>query len=378
MADINNIEELDTEEFDLEEDKGLSEELTDINEPFNPKDIDIQAIQTTMDTIIKRLLHDEIDLNPDFQRSANLWKPQYMSRLIESLLIRFPLPAFYFDGTDDDKWQVVDGLQRLSTIKKFVIDRTLKLQKLEFLHQFEGMTYDDLPRNLQRRIDEAQITMYLIKPGTPINVKFSLFYRINTGGLQLKPQEIRHALSQGINDGQASKFLKKITDSQIFKEVGRVSGKRMLDKELILRHISLKKTNYLDYKAPMISFLNNAMELLGNASEESLNKLEEDIIKALELSKHIFGEDAFRKSLVEGKLKVINRALFEAVSVLFSELTSEQVENLQSNKELFLVDFKNLFVNTEFYASITYSTAESSSLKTRFEMISSTINKHAK
>jgi len=114
MVDTNNIEE-----FDTEEDKSLSEELTDINEPFDPKDIDIQAIQTTMDTIIKRLSHDEIDLNPDFQRSANLWKPQYMSRLIESLLIRFPLPAFYFDGTDDDKWQVVDGLQRLSTIKKF-------------------------------------------------------------------------------------------------------------------------------------------------------------------------------------------------------------------------------------------------------------------
>ena len=374
MVDTNNIEE-----FDTEEDKSLSEELTDINEPFDPKDIDIQAIQTTMDTIIKRLSHDEIDLNPDFQRSANLWKPQYMSRLIESLLIRFPLPAFYFDGTDDDKWQVVDGLQRLSTIKKFVIDRTLKLQKLEFLHQFEGMTYDDLPRNLQRRIDEAQITMYLIKPGTPINVKFSLFYRINTGGLQLKPQEIRHALSQGINDGQASKFLKKITDTQLFKDVGRVSGKRMLDKELILRHVSLKKTNYLDYKAPMISFLNNAMENLGNDSEAVLSDLESGIIKAFELAKNIFGEDAFRKSLVQtGKHKVINRALFEAVSVLFSELNENQNNKLLKNKELFLIDFKQLFENTEFYASITYSTAEPSSLVTRFNMISTIINKYAK
>ncbi|MFV8371091.1 DUF262 domain-containing protein [Flavobacterium sp. LB2P74] len=374
MIDTN-----DMEEFDTEEEKSLSEELTDINEPFDPKDIDIQAIQTTMDTIIKRLEHDEIDLNPDFQRSANLWKPQYMSRLIESLLIRFPLPAFYFDGTNDDKWQVVDGLQRLSTIKKFAVDKTLKLQKLEFLHQFEGLSYNDLPRNLQRRIDEAQITMYLIKPGTPINVKFSLFYRINTGGLQLKPQEIRHALSQGINDGQASKFLKRITETSLFKEVGRVSGKRMLDKELVLRHVALKKTNYLEYKPPMISFLNNAMEKLGNETEESLNILEDDILRAFKLSKTIFGDDAFRKSLVEtGKLKVINRALFEAVSVLFSKLTDKQINNLLSNKDQFLFEFKGLFKDIDFYASITYSTAESTSVTTRFNMISKIINKYSK
>ena len=91
---IDEIEDVDNDEFDTEEEKGLSEELTDINEPFDPKDIDIQAVQTTMDTLIKRLQHEEIDLNPEFQRAANLWKPQYMSRLIESLLIRFPLPAF--------------------------------------------------------------------------------------------------------------------------------------------------------------------------------------------------------------------------------------------------------------------------------------------
>src|SRR5690554_7104083 len=78
---ISDIEEVDNEEFDVEEEKGLSEELTDINEPFDPKDIDIQAVQTTMDTLIKRLQHEEIDLNPEFQRAANLWKPQFMSRL---------------------------------------------------------------------------------------------------------------------------------------------------------------------------------------------------------------------------------------------------------------------------------------------------------
>jgi hypothetical protein len=378
---MNSIEENDNndqlDDFDKTENQELEDELTDINEPFDPKDIDIQAVQTTMDTVIKRLTHDEIDLNPEFQRSANLWQPKFMSRLIESLLIRFPLPAFYFDATDDDQWQVVDGLQRLSTIKKFVVDKKMKLQKLEFLHQFENLSYEDLPRNMQRRIDEAQITMYLIKPGTPINVKFSLFYRINTGGLQLKPQEIRHALSQGINKGQASKFLKEIIETELFKTVGRVSGKRMLDRELILRYVALKMRNYMEYKPPMISFLNNTMAELGEASDETLENLRSGIQKALFISNEIFGENSFRKSLVEGgKVKFINRALFEAISVTFSKLTDEEEMILLSRKDVFLDDFKNLFGDLDFYASITYSTAESSNVQMRFKKIESIVSKH--
>ena len=212
----------DSQEFDEDEEKDLQDELTDIEEPFNPSHIEIQALQTTLDTLIKRISHDEIDLQPEFQREQGLWNSTFQSRLIESLLIRFPLPAFYFDASNDDKWQVVDGLQRLSTIKRFVVDKKMKLKKLEFLKQFNNNSYDDLPRNMQRRIEEAQVTMYLIKPGTPPYVKFSLFYRINTGGLQLNPQEIRHAISQCVNDGQASKFLKEITETDIFQKVGRV------------------------------------------------------------------------------------------------------------------------------------------------------------
>ena len=367
----------ESQEFDEEEDKNLQGELTDLEEPFNPSLIDIQAAQTTLKTLIIRLSHEEIDLQPDFQREQNLWNPTFKSRLIESLLIRFPLPAFYFDASNDDKWQVVDGLQRLYTIKSFVVDRKMKLNKLEFLKQFNNKTFDDLPRNMQRRIDEAQVTMYLIKPGTPSNVKFSLFNRINTGGLRLKPQEIRHAISQGVNDGQASKFLKEITETDIFQKVGRVSGKRMLDKELVLRFMALKLTTYNDYKAPMISFLNNAMEQLGKAEPRQLNALRTDMLKALDLSYDIFGDDAFRKSLVEdNKSKVLNRALFEAVTVLFSELSENDSQFLLKNKTDFVESFKQLFDDSDFYSSITVSTTDSVNVVYRFTKISTAINRY--
>ena len=91
--------------------------------------------------------------------------------------------------------------------------------------------------------------------------------------MQLKPQEIRHALSQGNNKGYASKFLKEITDTKLFKEVVRISDKRMLDRELILRYVALKLKSYTTYKAPMITFLNDAMEDLGSQNKEKLSEL---------------------------------------------------------------------------------------------------------
>ncbi|MGE3728549.1 MAG: DUF262 domain-containing protein, partial [Candidatus Sericytochromatia bacterium] len=133
----------------------LEEELhTDVldsmMEPFDPSQIDVVSETLSLDAIIERIRHDEIDMNTDFQREAELWKPDQMSRLIESILIRFPLPVFYFDASDNDKWLIVDGLQRLSSIQKFVIEEELALVGLEFLSELKGKKYSELHRSYQR------------------------------------------------------------------------------------------------------------------------------------------------------------------------------------------------------------------------------------
>ena len=92
---------------------------SNIEKPFDPKKIDITTKQMTLDLILKRLKNDEVDLETFFQRGMNLWSKTQQSRLIESILIRLPLPAFYFDGSNENKWLVVDGLQRLSSFKNF-------------------------------------------------------------------------------------------------------------------------------------------------------------------------------------------------------------------------------------------------------------------
>jgi hypothetical protein len=364
-----------TTDFDTEEQTDLDNEIIDLKEPFDPKKIDIQVQQTTMDNLIKRLQHDEIDLNPDFQRSANLWRNELKCRLIESLLIKLPIPAFYFDATIDEKWQVVDGLQRLTAIKRYVIDQDLKLKGLEFLNDLDNKTYTELPRTFTRRIDEAPVTLYLIKPGTPINVKYSLFYRINTGGITLNPQEIRHALSHSINAGQASKFLSEIAESEIFKKYVRASNKRMLDKELILRFIAFKLSDYREYKGPMIKYLNDTMENLGKIDKQRLLELKNDFNKAVTLSWELFGEDAFRKSLVQTQSrKMINRALFEVVTTVFSNLNADERSKILANKETIIEEFKNLLNDDEFHNAISISTTYSDNVKFRFEKMNKIVS----
>jgi hypothetical protein len=84
---------------------------------FDPKDIDIAIEQNSLSTIIAMIEDEAIDMNTEFQRCGDLWSKSVMSRLIESILLRLPLPVFYFDASNDNKWLIVDGLQRLSTFK---------------------------------------------------------------------------------------------------------------------------------------------------------------------------------------------------------------------------------------------------------------------
>lgn len=354
-------------EFTIENEEDSA--VSYMEKPFNPKDIDIISRTMSLDNIIKRLKENEIDLAPEFQRSMDLWEPKKQSQLIESILINFPLPAFYFDGTDKNKWLVVDGLQRLTTIKNFVVNKSLRLTGLEFLDKLDKCSFDELPRALQRQIEEAQIVAYIINPGTPDEVKFNIFKRINTGGLVLQPQEIRHALNQG----EPARLIAELANFKEFKEATEfvIPSSRMLDREFITRFVSFYINNPNDYKPDLDTFLNKSMGDINKLSKEQKEKLKADFKKAMILSQKILNRFAFRKVFnVNERRKPINKALFEVWSVSLAKLSDEQQKIIALYPKKVLRSFVRLMnTDIQFVPSITSATGDKTRVAYRFNVI---------
>ena len=346
-----------------------------ITQPFDPAKIRVETKQLSIDTLISRMENKEITLQPDFQRNE-VWKQGARSRLIESILIRIPLPAFYMDATDEDAWLVVDGQQRLSTLEDFVIDKSLHLKGLEFLKELEGMTYDELPRHYQRRIKETNVTVYIIERGTPSNVKINIFKRINTGGLPLSLQEIRHAL----NGGAVAPFLKDLADSQEFLTAtgGKISKDRMSDREYVLRFFAFILTAPKEYASQEFdSFLSDAMAQLNNLGSVEREKLARRFLRAMTLAHEVMGEHAFRKKFtadIEERLKPVNKALFEAWAVNLDALNDKQAVKLKLRKDEIWKPFAELMNDREFDQAISQGTGDIRKVKFRFGRLRELIN----
>ncbi|SEH04905.1 DUF262 domain-containing protein [Candidatus Venteria ishoeyi] len=325
-------------------------------------------------SLIKRLEHDEIDLCPDFQRHANLWDINKMSKLIESVLLKLPLPIFYFDVSNPDKWLVVDGLQRLSTIKRFFVKKDIKLKNLEFLTHLNGKKYTDLDRPLQRTIDDTQFVTYQIEAQTPKKVRYSIFNRINTGGLSLNAQEIRQALNQeGNGEVSASgvKFLSELVEDAIFKRIVGISNKRMAGQELVLRFIAFKILT-IEFTT-MHEFLDSAMEAIDKKNKNELDVLKNKLIKVLEFSEQILGKDhKFSRSFVDKtKNKLVNKSLFDVLTVCFDEIEDRSKIFFLERKEYFIQKLKNELKNetSDLFESITKGTSGKKAKETRFKII---------
>lgn len=371
---VINYESVWENDIEIEE---VDEKAVLMEKPFDPTKINIETKTPSLDTLIKRISRNSIEMNTEsyFQRKDDLWDIQKQSRLIESILIRFPLPAFFFDATNDDKWLIVDGLQRLSSIRNFCIKKTLKLTNLEFLTHLNGKTWDDLPENMHRLIEEVQVVIYKIMPGTPTDVKFNIFKRINTGGLILEPQEIRHALFQG----KPSKFIAELAQNKAFMEAtgGRIKTRRMLDRDFVNRFLAFYLFGYEEYGPDLDTFMSKAMASINKKTDVELEKIKSDFSASMNLAKDIFGEQAFRKvHKKHRRLPPINKALFDAIATQFALISDEKRKLLKSKKSVFKRELKNSLANDEsFFWSVTSSTGDRKRVYIRHTVVQGLINK---
>jgi hypothetical protein len=267
-------------------------------------------------------------------------------------MLKIPLPTFYFDASKEDQWIVIDGLQRLTAFKNFMVDKSLKLTGLEYLKEFENYGFDELPRQYYRRIRETQITIYTVEKGTPDDIVFNIFKRINTGGLVLSAQEIRHALYQG----PATELISELVQEESFKKAttNRINNQRMNDREYVTRFIAFTELDYhKDYKGNIDSFLTKALKQVNNyRDEEQYDRIRKNFNRIMEYCYLIFGKYAFRKVNKEFRRGPINKAIFELWSICFNELSEKELDILVEKKDIVLNRFIELLSENDFITSI--------------------------
>ena len=366
MEDLKIQNELGVEEEDLN--GGKSMEV--ITKPFNPNEIDVDISTVNLGSLIEQLENDEIDLQPDFQRAANVKK----SRLIESILLGLPLPSFYFsEDPVSQKLSIIDGLQRICAIRDFVLkeDEPLKLEGLQFLKNFEGLTFSQLARPEVKRIKSLKITMNTLRKGTPLDVKYIIFQRVNTAGEPLTPQEMRHALNQG----PAAIFIKELANMESFKKATNysVKSKRMQDRDFVNRFVAFF-IGYQDYMGDLDMFLNDKMGELNKMTPAQRNDIRVSFDKAMECCYEIFKKDTFRKRYkITDKRKPISKSVYDTLSVNIAWLSDEEQHLLLRNAEAFKAGMIRLFNDEKFNFSISTGTGQKYNVEQRFTMVKSLI-----
>ena len=366
-------------EVGIDQDSGLEREREDSSEikrPFDPEKIKIRTVNIVVDQLVSRIGHDEIDLAPDFQRIAGIWDNKRKSRLIESLLLRIPIPVFYVAADENERWSVVDGLQRTWTIHDYVTGK-YGLTQLEYLTKLDEYYYNDLPRPMQRRISETQLVVNVIEFGTPKEVMFNIFRRINTGGMMLNGQEIRHAL----HPGPIRTYLKDLVRTEEFLQAtdNSIKTDRMADRECALRFLAFYIEPWERYSTNDLDrYLGLTMEKINAIGSIERTRFLMDFKKAMRTAFYIFGNDAFRKRYSPNEQRhPISKALFEAWSVGLARRSDEDIDILVKNREDVIAKFMSLMNDDwEFDTAISYSTGDPSRIRKRFQAIEELIERH--
>jgi hypothetical protein len=372
----------------LGEGSGLEVEQPDpqeglIRAPFDPSEIDVITQARTVDLLLTRLKEGEMDLSPDFQRRANIWDEKRKTSLIESMLLRIPIPSLYVSENKAGDYTVVDGLQRLCAIAHFVkvdaLNKSLEtklnplrldLAGLQSLREYRDKSFADLPRPLQRRINETELTLHVIRPSTPSDVKFNIFSRINQGGLPLTAQEIRNA----VYPGPWRKRVRKLAESKGFRDAtqNKIKGERMEDIELVLRfvaHYTFEGVRPDDQN--LDDFLNNTVEKRSNIwSDEKWGEIEGAFSRALEAGPKVFGRFAFRKYYGPNESRrPINRGLFETETVLLARRSPDELSVLADRSDQILDGLAHLFKRDDFANALLYATGRGASSNTRLKLL---------
>lgn len=321
----------------------------------------------TVFDVSRRISQGQYVMDPDFQRDF-IWPEDKQSKLIESVLMRIPLPVFYLAEDEQGRMIVVDGLQRLSTFHRF-LNNELKL-KLPSQAELHGKRFRDLSPKLQNRVEDCNLVLYIVDAKVPERARLDIFERVN-GGVPLTRQQMRNCLYMG----RATRFLKEEAASDLFRKATGHSlrSSTMRDREFINRFCAFRLLGYDTYenKEEMDGFLARALQHMNQLPEPRLVALSAEFRNSLRNNFAVFGEHAFRKHRPgQERRGVLNASLWDVMTTGLCQVPEGQV---LARADVLKERFFALMDDDPFIRSITYGPNSANQVRYRFEVMNRTL-----
>lgn len=322
----------------------------------------IRDEKRTAEDVVRRIGKGRYVLDPDFQRGF-VWDPKKQSRLIESILMRIPLPVFYVAEDSKGRFIVVDGRQRLTTLQRFITgELQLDLKDRPELHEKH---FEDLDERLQNRVEDCQMHFYIIDHSVPERARLDIFERVN-GGEVLTRQQMRNA----IYNGPATVFLREEASTELFKKATgqSLSADKMQDREFVNRFCAFALLPLDSYKGDMDEWLGRGLMELAKLDEPRRAELSQRFRRGLRNNLEAFGKHAFRKHTQPSESRsIINASIFDVMiaglSVVDEALVVERADRLRNA-------FYSRMDDKDFVWSVTYGPNSPDRVRKRFEVAS--------
>jgi hypothetical protein len=350
----------------------IAEEEMDSGETFSFPPAERKVVTQSYDLSIQTLMEQwngKLLIIPEIQREY-IWDDGRASRLIESLLLNIPVPVLYFAETEDAKYEIIDGQQRVRSIVRFVSNE-FGLISLNVLSDYRGMRFHELPEREQRFLKMRMVRAVIISHESHPTMKFEIFERLNSGSMSLNPQELRNSIYRG----SFNKMLRQLVTDQRFRNIlgTKHPRPRMLDEELLLRFFALER-EYDKYRPPLKRFLNNFMSSVRHSDENAIAAFSDLFHKTIQRVSDALGVAAFRLVDASGNAqeRTINRSLFDAQMLIFSWMNDGQGP-IDANR--LLANLAQLYQEPAFSELIRRSTGDRSRTRMRVRQLMEAITR---
>ena len=271
-----------------------------------------KSLDVSFNELYDMYKNKELTISPDYQRLFR-WGEEKQSRFVESLILEMPVPPIFVIETEDGVYELIDGLQRISSYLHFRGERLgetdndfLELHGCDIVNDLNGLTFEKLPKALQIKIKRSFVRMEVIKKESEISLKYHMFKRLNTGGELLSAQEIRNCTVRLLGSSGID-FLEECSKNKDFqsviKRIAPDKRKTRYDQELILRFFAVKN-DMENYKYPVTEYLTRYLEKITTGEISFDYKKEKNIFEqTFRYINENWGEEAFSGKTVNGTIK---------------------------------------------------------------------------